>query len=51
MSYTCVGDRFVFLKGWEEGEVKKNLGCEDFMMMAFRKLPLYYYKLYKVGRC
>lgn len=37
-----------FLKGSEEVEVKKNLGCEDFMMRGFRKLPLYYYKLYKV---
>lgn len=30
-SGTRVGDRFVFLEGWEEGEVKKNLGCEDFI--------------------
>lgn len=40
--HTCVGDRFVFLMGLEEEEVKKNLGCEDFMMVAFRKSPFDY---------
>lgn len=37
-----VGDKFVFLMGLEEEEVKKNLGCEDFTMVALQKSPLDY---------
>lgn len=43
MSHTCVGGSFVFLMGLEEEEeVEKNLGCEDFMTVAFQRSPFDY---------